>query len=91
VAIGLDAIWIGMQNQGAELTAGSGGVCHGRGRRRTPGPRPTGAETARTASHRKVRSADTAARPDPCRLWRRGHAGRDHATGMTSASRSLMN
>jgi len=33
LAIGLDAIGIGMQNQGAELTAGSGGACHGRGRR----------------------------------------------------------
>ena len=33
LAIGLDAIGIGMQNQGAELTAESGGACHGRGRR----------------------------------------------------------
>ena len=86
MAIGLDAIWIGVEHQGAELTAGSGGACHGRGRRGTPRPRPTGAETARTASHRKVRSADTAAWPDPCRLWRRGHAGRDHATAMALAT-----
>ena len=58
---------IGMEHQEADLAAGSGGACHGRGRRGTPRPRPTGAETARTAH---------AARPDPCRLWRRGHAGR---------------
>jgi len=27
-----------------------------------------------------------AAWPDPCRLWRRGHAGRDHATAMALAT-----
>ena len=61
-------VWTGVQHQEADLAAGSGGACHGRERRGTPRPRPAGAEAARTASHRKVRSADTAARPDPCRL-----------------------
>jgi hypothetical protein len=59
MAIGLDAIGIGVEHQEADLAAGSGGACHGRTRRGTPRPRPAGAEAARTAS---------AARPDPCRL-----------------------
>jgi hypothetical protein len=52
VAIGLDAIGIGMQHQEADLAAGSGGACpenNPRGRRGTPRPRPAGAEAARTA------------------------------------------
>ena len=49
MAIGLDAIWIGVEHQEADLAAGSGGACHGRERRGTPRPRPAGAEAARTA------------------------------------------
>ena len=36
MAIGLDAIRIGVEHQGADLAAGSGGACHGRRRRGTP-------------------------------------------------------
>ena len=49
MAIGLDAIGIGVEHQEADLAAGSGGACHGRGRRGTPRPRPAVAEAARTA------------------------------------------
>jgi hypothetical protein len=73
MAIGLDAIWVGVQHQGADLTAGSGGVCHGSDRRGTPRPRPAVAAAARTA---------LAAWPDPCRRRRSGHAGRGHAAAM---------
>jgi hypothetical protein len=40
MAIGLDAIGIGVEHQKADLAAGSGGACHGRERRGTPRPRP---------------------------------------------------
>jgi hypothetical protein len=76
---------IDVEHQEADLAAGSGGACpeqSPRGRRGTPRPRPAVAEAARTASHREVRHANTAARPDPCRLWRSGHAGRGHAASM---------
>jgi len=70
MAIGLDANCFaeaqGLRDRYA--APGSGGACHGRKRCGTPRPRPAGTEAARTASHRKVRSADTAARPDPCRI-----------------------
>ena len=66
---------IGVQHQGAELAAEGACVCHGKERRGTPRPRPSGTEMARTASHRKVRCADTAAWPDPCRSGAGGTLG----------------
>jgi hypothetical protein len=40
MAIGLDAIGIGVEHQEADFAAGSGGACHGRGRRGTPDQGP---------------------------------------------------
>jgi len=80
MAIGLYAIWVGVKHQEADLAAGSGGAGHGRKRRGTPRPRPAGAEAARTAS---------AARPDPCRLCRSGHAGSVHAASMARAAAAV--
>ena len=89
VAIGLDPIGIGVEHQGADFAAGSGGAYHGRRRRGTPRPRPAVVVAARTASHREVRSADTAAWPDPCRRRRSGHAGRGHAASMARAAAAV--
>jgi hypothetical protein len=85
MAIGLDAIRVGVQHQEADFAAGSRGTCHGENWRGTPGPRPAGVGMAGSASHREVRTADTAAWPDPCQSRTGGHAGYGHAIAMADA------
>ena len=83
---------IRVENQEPDLAAGSGGACpdiNPRGRRGTLRPRPAVLEAAMTASRREVRDANTAARPDPCRHRRSGHAGRVHAASMACAAAAV--